>query len=993
MATRRSIEEPRTRQFFQRQQQRRDTQNEVLESLIIAPSYQIVRALEDTTPLESARVTFDGRDGGSGVDVYNSGYYDNTPFYASFPGAEQGSRLDEAFSFLVASFGAGASQTLNVLNRPATAQQLLDRGSGVELGEQGTGGLGTRTVQFPGVDFTVLLADFTLQGLGTLPPPEPNYLEDDILYVYFDSYPTRPARVVGVDPSNRDTLIIEDDVFVPQLSNTAASLVSNPAWFEFFSSGQKAQLPVAGHTVSEGAANTAATTAGTSVAYNFDVTNTWEVVFVDPGGAATDLSVSVAFTAASNSGVITVNLGRTGSALDDTKNTIGLINAAIRDAFKGQSPVHETPVQFAPETGAIDDPTPFNSAASASSGAITARTENWVGRVEAKVSGSDGTKYRVTLQSGVVADPSIERVGDHFIITLGTVPANNTVDAVNALIDAKTVNLQDGIRFVTTGTSSTDEIDTLSLGSRITHAGYVSTQWDPTDQSKFLGGGLDASSFELYGGLIPHYDVAAATVVQASIYAEYRALRVSMSRAASPLTTGNRPALTRYRLDDYIEKNEEISVDNPMGLALEIFFSASQSRQVFGLSPEAVSADKPWGTAEAIREALVFAQKREVYHVYILSDDPEAAEEVYQAAINIGGTETEALKRPQIFYFSTKNFEISPDLPIAAGSVATKQGSAELVLDSNVSSDEVLDPAKLAAGRYVISFVSDASNIGGDATLQDGSVGFSLSAKNVGGSPFTITVAGSLGAGPFGSYQIFETGASLYDGSNVYDAATAISILEEWGALTSQKRVARHHCDGFEFQLNGQFTQLDGVYLLASFAGLVAASPDQIPVSKVTYPGVRNVQGTSDLYSLEQMNFLTGAGYILPIQNGDSDRAPVYVRRDVSSDTSTLVFRRRTAGVSEDKLSIEVDRLITPRLGAALVTDQFLDRLAMDLDNLFQRYKQDSVFKNINLLNVLPITDEIRAQFGIEDSGVFILAEYEHLEEVGTAIFKHIVRG
>jgi len=110
---------------------------------------------------------------------------------------------------------------------------------------------------------------------------------------------------------------------------------------------------------------------------------------------------------------------------------------------------------------------------------------------------------------------------------------------------------------------------------------------------------------------------------------------------------------------------------------------------------------------------------------------------------------------------------------------------------------------------------------------------------------------------------------------------------------------------------------------------------------------------------------------------------------------ATRVSRRRTAGVSEDKLSIEVDRLIRPRLGPALVTEQFLDRVAFDVDILLQRKMSPGAtreFKTIRLQTILPITDEVRAEFAIDDSGIMLEFSYTHLDEAAQAIVRHIVR-
>lgn len=1016
MATRRTIKIPEVRQYFRRIPQPANPFTPQLESLLLAPWYQIQRAFSDTEPLASARVSLFGEDGGSATDTYNEGYYSPEPRYAHLPGVQTGATVDTDWSSFTAVTGSGAGRRSFVLSAPEDAVEIIPDVAGVVLGAcgsaAGTAGIGSRTCQFAGVDFSTALADYTLPGSGA---SEPNYLKDAVLYVEILDSPhsSRYARVLSVTTST-DTLEIEDDIFIPA-GTYEARVVANIGEYTWYASGNKASRPVSAGTLGTAGGTEVCDASGAlrTVAYNFDTQNTAEVTFADPGAADS----SVAITYAPGAITVAVTLKGDGAGnVDHAENDVAVINQKIADAFKPFSRAQEVPVQFFPSAGRFDSAAPAGGGAfgATTTGTITAVTGAVSGALSATTVGDEGNAYRVSFQMGTDANPVVNKVGSSWSIALGTTHANNTVGNINTALSGA------GAQFEITGLGDAvtlfykvnaavatvdgiaedpgvpgDKLIPVAIGELRNHAGYEAVVVLANSQSHFLEGGVDAGGVKFAGGLVPNFDIDSPNLSSFSIYSEYRALRVDKSANASLTLTGNRPDVTFVTPADYEDVVGEINTDNPMGLACSEFFAASEGRRVGIMSVGATSSDTPWGTMAATRLALEFLQRRDVYHIFVFNDDNAIYATLDDWATSLGGTEDQPLKRPQRFYVPTKNFTARPDITVVDGGVDGGSGT-DLILDVDVSSDTLLDPTKLAAGKYVLQL--DAHTNSGDVTLQDGTKAYTITAKDVGGNPFRVTLS-STPAAYTGGCLIIETGESLYDSAGVYKSQDAADALYDFHDLTRQRRLHKHHCDSYNGLVGGSFVSLDGVFLLAQFAGLVAKHPDHLPVTSLRYPRARGVRGTTDTYmdtaTVNQLELLMGAGLILPAQRGETENGPVYVMRDLSTDVATRVSRRRTAGVSEDKLSIEVDRLIRPRLGPALVTEQFLDRVAFDVDILLQRKMSPGAtreFKTIRLQTILPITDEVRAEFAIDDSGIMLEFSYTHLDEAAQAIVRHIVR-
>lgn len=991
MATRRSITEGGVFQFFTRIPRPVAPDAAALNTVFIVPLYQNVRAFEETGDLvESARVDLDGSGGGS----YTSAFpFNSQSVSAPLPGLRQGAVVDPAKTDIYLAFGSGAAATTNRLSSENDEQVLLDRStltSGV-LGGPNAGNPELREFSDSfNLDFGIILAGLPVPGLGAARNP----LANNLILVVFEGFEDKPAIVQALGseaaPLTDNTLLIWADPRVPS-GTYGYKIVILPRFFDVYPTGRSAFIYASDFDPSGSVlTDTGSEGAGTIEYENLDPNQDWDVEVVDPS-PATDQDVTVVITPYTATPKVTISLGTDGGgALDPAKNTVDLVSEAVVAAFRDHYRPGWAPVRV------VNLGTSANTfVAALASTTITGPVLGWDGRIVKKTVGADGNDIRVDLQVAVGADDpaKVEQFGDNVIITLGTTggsydPADNLVSDLNDLLTAANIDLE--IVIDETTIPGTESLYPDGLADYFNHAGFViiGYQRKPASASaltEFLVGGLDAGGVEIYGGLLPNTNET--TVVSARAYAEYRALRVDASPSASSVTTGNRANLIEVTEFEVERLLGEVSPDNPAGLAANQYFAAAAGRRLFILSPAVVSSTYPWGTQQAMQDAWDFLLKRTPYHVYAFNDAPFMTEWGASVTEALGGTETEALVKPTRLYYPIKNFETEADLTIASGTDADRDA---FDLSQATASIDFVASGVVAGDAVVFSGLEAEATA--PLTLQSGDKAFEIATVNVGGDPFKVDFTTDLPVSVSNkAFTVFRPGETLTNTDGTYKSQEAAESLYDFHDQFVHPRLNKHLADAFETSVDGTFTLLDGVYMLAKFAGLIAKSPQHVPVNRVGYPEVRRVEGTSDIYNKDQLDLLTGGGIVVPIQR-IAGEGPVIVRRDVSSDTSTRIFQRRTAGVAEDLLVIETERLIQPRLGPALVTEQVLDRVAIDITGLIDFFRERDVFRSIELVRIVAIDDEIRQDFGIDDTGVLVIYELAHLEEFTTAIINHIIR-
>lgn len=1002
--TEKLIQSPRTEHFFTRLPQQGNPGGQELEFLLVAPVYQLQSALDNAQqPLPSAMLTWEAMGGEGDTTRYRDIAPSANPVVATLPGLRRGAAVDPASveMFLQIGTGPGSLTALQSLER---ARILLAQTLSYNIIDVGASGW---RVRLHGVDLKSRLRGIPLPGqpagAGVGAPssnPGPNTTLETV-NVEIAIGPHRGV-VAAVDP---DDMTLAYVLFATRaapplnpvdLETGLVTLRSRAASFRVIPEGQPHFVPVGGVAP---ALIPIESSADGIVLYNFDERE-WTVNWTSSGAGPVSASVNLMTSPPVLNIAVPEDSGNPDD-VDPAGATVAALNAALRAAFL---PAYGgwMPLYFGGD-GGIDEE--FANLPGTADAMVVA----WRGRIEttAREASPPPTRININVPEGVPSSPlSVERIGTDVFINLATdgggnyAAGANPVSAVKALLEEADSSLvlaiEDG--------SPTGPFTPFSLGylqAMVVDEEAQYYVWGASPEpvpgepptfrtSSPLRYGCAPGGVFVAGGRLLNI-IPPGSNLSARLYAGYRALRVDLSAGASRARTGNRPTLTMVTRDSVEQLLGEISPRNPGALAAWVFLtSAGANRRVHVLSPSEVSSLDPWGTQEAIREANDFAMKRNVYYVGLLNDGywvPGVTQELAEA---LGGTDTVPLRKPMRYMIPTTNRETSPDELIASGLDAERHlapntnqltGSLNFVL------------AEVETGDVIV-FDGFEDVEGATVTLQTRERGFRVTALSVNASPFSVEVDGTLPVGVNGntSFRVYRAGQSLLDNLGRFQSEVASRALAEWHRASAHPRIAKHHVDVARVSVRGQLLDLPSPYALAEFMGVMSGRSQIAPMSTVTYPLSRRVEGTHSLYNDEQLQRLAGAGLILPYQATATDEdGRVQVYRDVSADTSTRVFQRRTAGVAEDIWVIALDSIIKPLLGPNTLTEEMKVVVSGRITALVRTLQAQRYFKVLSFEDLVEINDEIRAQYGINDTGLLATYRIQHYEEFGVMLNAHII--
>ena len=965
MTEQRRIPATKVYPFFTRQPVQPTPGRNALESVLVVPIYQTTQAFDPSLePLEESRLAWFGAT--AETASYRSQFGDAHFAAASFENMRQGAALEAASTDVFAVIGAGPGRLEKRLNKAASEVTLFKTNGSVALGEF-FDTPGYRSVTVAGADFTRIMAGVALPGTGMQTPP--NFLTDQVVVARVGPAQT-PVLVLDIDPTDPSTLHVQDVVELLDNSSVSGLTVTLfPRQFEVFPEGRASRVFLSSRDISGEAVDIG----GSGVVWAWASAGTRNVSLVVQTGATDSVSPGV-----TGSGVVEITLTL-------ATNTV----AAARQLLQS---VNYLTAAFAPVVEIRGDDASTLEVGTYSLSAVSADQDLAILRSKSGDGALEGARVILRPQPIDTAETVVSQVGPDWEIALGTDGTGaliGTLADIQAALVAANAPLELDLSTHSASPTAvpdyiTEERNSLGVWYRAWNPAVLELadhQSDPMDAA--LRGGVTGGGVVVYGGLLP----TTSADISAALYSQFRALRVDLSAKASLSKTGNRPGLVEVYRDSLEDIFGPVDATNPGPLAALLYTLASEDRRVFLLSPHEVSETSPWGTREAVLEALKLCKRRDVYHVGVMNDAFWVQGVLKDFVDRLGGTASAFLRKPMRVYIPTKNPTTAPDLPVVTG----LDGVVDQINTSLVSASVDFVGAGVEEGDVLVfSSTSEASST--PVLLQDGRRGYRIAVVGASGDPFTIETETALPSAAGGPFEVLRPGGSLVNPDGSYRAQEAVEALNSWHRLTAHPRLIKHHVDSVRFSGAGSVLQLDGVYALAQYLGMIASRPQHLPMNEAVYPNFTRVEGSHSVYEEDQLEVLAGAGLTMPWQRDGNEEGRVRVFRDVSSDTSTRDFQRRTAGVSEDMLCRDVTAIVRSNMGPNLVTDELLDMISGLLDDLVVRYQSKlRIFRRLEVTRIIPINDEIRQTYGIDDSGVLVVIRKQHYEEATAGILNFIV--
>lgn len=443
--------------------------------------------------------------------------------------------------------------------------------------------------------------------------------------------------------------------------------------------------------------------------------------------------------------------------------------------------------------------------------------------------------------------------------------------------------------------------------------------------------------------------------VKASIYLAYTAVRKDVTALAA-----NPGLLTFDSTTDLEAAIPPVNTDNPLALGLYYALINATGAQVTGLGVDEISADSPYGTSDGFTRAAEYLEGFEVYALAPLTHDSTVAQ-VFNTHVSFMSEPEQKGERIVLH---------NPDVPTRALDTLVASDT-----DGDRLSDTVFD-TKVAALTALLQ------NAGidplGTIPVDDGvyldiaSDDKRYSVKSISGSQVTVrTVAGDFAAGEnedsfyatsvLPSPLISETfairirGAELVNAAGQLDKAAIASTMAALGQTYQNRRFWLTFPDQAASTIDGFEQIVEGFYMNAAIAGMIAQQPPQQSFTNFPMTGFTRVLGSNDTFSDQHLNAMAAGGVYIIVQ--DSQGAPLISRMALTTDMTSIETRTDSITKVVDFTAKFMRRGLKNFIGRFNITQSFLDSLGSVVQGLIGFLVEAGVLIGGQLNNIIQDED------------------------------------
>jgi hypothetical protein len=400
------------------------------------------------------------------------------------------------------------------------------------------------------------------------------------------------------------------------------------------------------------------------------------------------------------------------------------------------------------------------------------------------------------------------------------------------------------------------------------------------------------------------------------VYAQYSALRKDVTAASADpqLLTFNSASEVTAALGSAVPSN-------PLSLALVKAFEATSTISISALGVSETTDDAPFGTVAAYAEALDFLERKEVFALAPLTQDP-SVHKIVAAHVTTMSLPQNKKERVAFLNAALPTEKVPTTAMSGTATIASIGGdkyeltfsgdgvnaitALDGLLDANgaalsVTAGTTLTPEQGVyidragdALRYLVTKVVSASVLqietaaifspdSGPGTGGNGDAYYATEAANP-GSLSDFSAAGE-------ACSVFVRQAAISK-STVAGRDLIVSTMADitGGASGYQNKLCVWlQPESFNISLGGVTTKVPGFYHCAALAALTGELSPSQPYTNLPIPGFMAPVGSSDLFSEQQMATAAAGGVWWAIQ--DSPGGSVFSRHQLTTDTSSLITR------------------------------------------------------------------------------------------------------
>jgi hypothetical protein len=449
--------------------------------------------------------------------------------------------------------------------------------------------------------------------------------------------------------------------------------------------------------------------------------------------------------------------------------------------------------------------------------------------------------------------------------------------------------------------------------------------------------------------------IGAPITAQAPIYLAYRAVRMDVtSQAASP-------GLLQFDSTEALSASlEPINTNNPLALGMYFALLNAPGAQVSGLGVDAISSGAPFGTVEAFERAATALEAYEVYSIAPLTHD-ETVAGIFLAHVTEMSQPASKGERICLFNFSRPTKKL--DTLVASSLNGNGIPGVPTQLDTGIPN---LSALVLAKGISPVGTIPTSAGL--FLSIAQSAKRYSVSA--ITGSVVTIRTSFAAGENDDGYYSTTNLAAAplpslLIDepfSVKVRGQALTLpdgtpnkpSIAETYQALGQSYMNRRFWAiapDQCAATLSGVEQLIDGFYLCAAIAGMIAQQPPQQSFTNFPMTGFTRVVGSNDFFTEKQLNVMAAGGNYIVVQ--DSQGAPLTSRMALTTDMTSIETRTDSIQKIVDFTAKFMRRGLRAYIGRYNITQGFLDSLGHVVQGLLGFLTDVGVLIGANLNNIV----------------------------------------
>ena len=439
---------------------------------------------------------------------------------------------------------------------------------------------------------------------------------------------------------------------------------------------------------------------------------------------------------------------------------------------------------------------------------------------------------------------------------------------------------------------------------------------------------------------------------RAQIYVAYKALRLDVTPRAK------NAGLLRFTDTTALSSQlSPVNADNPLALGLYFALLNSPGVQVTGLGVDSIAPTAPHGTADAYMRAATFLEGYEVYALAPLTHDPAVAQ-VFNTHVTVMSQPENKGERIAI---------INPEVPthrldgLVASGVDGNTSSAVNTFDTGVQNLGTLLLAKglSASGPYATS----------DGIYLDVGDGKKYNVVDVTGAIVTVKTAGFLPGENDDAYytttalpspiisepfavRIRGASLTLLDGSP--DLETTALTLQQMAQGYGNRRLWSTFPDKCAATLSGVEQIVEGFYMNAAIAGMIAQQPPQQSFTNFPMTGFTRVIGSNDRFGERQLNVIAAGGNYTVVQ--DAVGTPLISRQALTTDMTSVETRTDSITKVVDFTAKFMRQGLKNFIGRFNITQGFLDSLGHVIQGLLGFLTESGVLIGAQLNNIVQDT-------------------------------------